>query len=166
MFGLLLTLLYQLSSPGTDAVGRMSAMITLSKVWIGLVQIVSQLEFSLEVDWPAAFDWFVDLLKLFSLDLLGLIDIGCVHHDFYNKFVFALLLMPLLIGAIGVIYLVQNKKGADGINERCFQMALIAIFLSYPTVSSTVFQGFSCHSLGSDEQWLAVDFQVNCDSDG
>eukprot|EP01047_Picozoa_sp_COSAG01_P116257 COSAG01_NODE_44919_length_414_cov_0.977778_1_plen_39_part_10 len=32
-----------------------NTIITLSKVWIGLVQIVSQLDFSLDVEWPGEF---------------------------------------------------------------------------------------------------------------
>ena len=75
--------------------------------------------------------------------------------------------MPALISGIYVIYLFEKAKTEDPrIVERCFQMALTAIFLSYPYVSSSIFQGFSCWSLGSNEQWLTVDFQINCDSDG
>ena len=176
IFGLLLALLYKLASlsgelveQGVDEVERVvSSVTTLSKVWIGLAQIVSQLEFSMDVDWPGVFRWFVDILKLFSLDVLGLFDIGCVHqYDYYNKFTFAVLLMPALISGIFVIYLVETKAKKDDprIVERCFQMALTTIFLSYPFVSSSIFQGFSCRSLGSNEQWLSVDFQINCDSD-
>jgi hypothetical protein len=200
VFGLLLALLYKISTPATNAMGFMGSLTTLSKVWIGLVQIVSQLEFSLDISWPGSFDWFVDLLKLFSLDMLGLLDIGCVSYTFYDKFTFAALMMPVFICAIGIIYVVQSKRvgegsDSDGILERCFQMVLTVAFLSYPTVSSTVrivlrsllllfslpipdphsrsmilweqvFQGFACRSLGVDEQWLSVDFQIDCNSDG
>ena len=32
-------------------------------------------------------------------------------------------------------------------------------------MSQTVFQGFSCHQLDENEEWLDVDFQISCTSD-
>ena len=44
-------------------------------------------------------------------------------------------------------------------------MALSAIFLAYPMVSKTLFQGFSCRGLDVDESWLEVDYQISCESE-
>ena len=41
-------------------------------------------------------------------------------------------------------------------------MGLLTLFLIYPFVSQTMFQGFSCHQLDKDEEWLEVDYQISC----
>ena len=49
--------------------------------------------------------------------------------------------------------------------NRCIKMALLVLFLIYPFVSQTVFQGFSCRQLEEEEEWLEVDYQISCLSD-
>ena len=58
--------------------GDIAVIHTLGKIAISLVQVLTQLEFSLSLVWPKSFRWFIDLLKVFSMDLLGFINIGCV----------------------------------------------------------------------------------------
>ena len=41
----------------------------------------------------------------------------------------------------------------------------LAVIVADPFVSQTVFQGFSCHKLDENEEWLDVDFQISCTSD-
>ena len=40
------------------------------------------------------------------------------------------------------------------------------MFLSYPTVSQTVFQGFACTQLDVHEYWLTSDLQTACSESG
>jgi hypothetical protein len=81
----------------------------------------------------------VNLLKAFSLDLLGFVDVGCVSTlTFMKKFVFAVLLAPVLLTAVGIVF--PLRKNVEGIVNRCVKMALSILFLIYPFVSQTVFQ--------------------------
>jgi len=57
---------------------KSGVMLTLGKIGVSLVQVLTQLEFCLAVSWPETFRWFVNLLKFFSMDLLGFLDIGCL----------------------------------------------------------------------------------------
>ena len=108
--------------------------------------------------------WFVDLIKVFTMDLLGFLNIGCVaQYNYMQKFTFAMLLAPLILLGVAVTY--HLRKGVDGIVNRCIKMVFLTLFLIYPFVSQTVFQGFSCRRLDEDEEWLEVDFQISCSSD-
>ena len=55
---------------------------------------MSQLEVALTLRFPDVFRWFVDLLKVFSFDILAFIDIGCLTtYSYYQKFAFAFLVI-------------------------------------------------------------------------
>ena len=142
-------------SGANASTGKLSVLIVLAKIAITLIQILTQLESPLQLQWPGDFAWFVNLLKVFSFDMLGFINIGCVTaYSYYEKFLFAFFMMPALLAIVGVVFFF--RKSVDGIQNRCIQMALTSIFLSYPFVSQTMFQGFSCRQLDVNESYLDV----------
>ena len=59
--------LYVVSGTGASA-GKLSVLIVLVKIAISLIQILTQLESPLQLQWPASFAWFVNLLKAFSFE--------------------------------------------------------------------------------------------------
>ena len=119
--------------------GKVAVLHTLGKIAISLVQVLTQLEFSLSLVWPPSFRWFIDLLKVFSMDLLGFVNIGCVtQYTYTSKFTFAMLLTPVMLISVGVVY--QLRKDVESIANRCVKMGLLVLFLIYPFVSQTVFQ--------------------------
>lgn len=119
----------------------------------------------MEIRWPEAFTVLLRLLKLISLDWLNFIDIGCLTpYRYYEKFALAVLTMPVMVTCVAGVYHFARK--AENIADRCIRMALTAIFLTFPFVSQTTFQGFSCLQLDRDERWLDIDLQIDCDSDG
>jgi hypothetical protein len=62
-------------------------------------------------------------MRVFSLDWLGFLDIGCLSgYTYYTKFSFAVFLMPALLAGIAVVYIVQSKKGVHDIHDRCIKM--------------------------------------------
>ena len=84
--------LYWVSSFDATA-GKLTVLLSLLKVGLSLVQILSQLAAPLQLQWPATFQYLIDLLKVFSFDLLGALDVGCVtSYSYYEKFFFALFL--------------------------------------------------------------------------
>ena len=103
-------------------------VVTLGKIAVSLIQILTQLEFSLDVSWPLEFRWFVDLLKVFSMDLLGFLNVGCLaQYTYMSKFMFANLLAPIMLLAVGIVY--QVRKDVASIGNRCIKMALAVMFL-------------------------------------
>ena len=155
----------------TGVVAIVNKVMSLAKSCIGLFQVISQLEFTLDLSFPDTFKWFIDVVKIFSLDMLGWLDIGCVtSFTYYVKFTFGILLPAmLLIGcAISYAIITRKKNVAAATHEKgvATQMAFIVIFLLYPMTSQTIFQGFSCRQLGRDEEWLSADYQLACNSYG
>jgi hypothetical protein len=109
-------------------VTKTGVLITLGKIGVSLAQILGQLEFCLSMPWPMTFRWFIDLLKVFSVDLLSFLSVGCLtQYTYMTKFMFANLLGPIMLLAVGVMYRVQ--KDVANIANRCIKMALAVMFL-------------------------------------
>ena len=54
-------------------------------------QILTQMGSALQLKWPGSFTWLLDLLKVFSFDFLGFLDVGCMTtYTYFDKFVFAI----------------------------------------------------------------------------
>jgi len=70
--------LYWVSSFDATA-GKLTIILSLWKIALSLVQIISQLAAPLQLQWPPTFQYFIDLLKVFSFDLLGALDVGCLR---------------------------------------------------------------------------------------
>jgi hypothetical protein len=59
--------LYTVSGANAST-GKISVLIVLAKIAITLIQILTQLESPLQLQWPGNFAWFVNLLKVFSFE--------------------------------------------------------------------------------------------------
>lgn len=153
--------LYFVSNFDGHKMEKVAAISTLVKIFVGLVQILTQVEFTLELRWPPMFAWLVNLLKVFSFDFLAFIDIGCVaDYTFYDKFAIAIFMIPGFLAITYGIYI--YRKDVVGIANQTSKMGFAVIFLSYPFVSTSMFQGLSCRQLDQDEEWLSVDMQIDC----
>jgi len=154
------------------AVKSINKLQRIIKSCIGLFQVISQLEFTLDLSFPVTFRYFVDFVKIFSLDLLGWLDVGCITvFNYYFKFTFAILLPVALLMGTYATYYITTRKTADPAKVAeekrvCMQMGFIVIFLLYPSTSQTVFQGFSCRQLAPEEKWLSADYQLSCETLG
>jgi hypothetical protein len=155
--------LYIVGGMGAGNAGKIQTIVVFGKIGITLIQILTQLDVALALEWPDTFKRLVNLLRIFSLDFLGFIDIGCLTtYSYFEKFLFAACMIPVFLLSIFALY--KCKGNANGMKNRCIQMALTAVFLSFTFVSQTFFQGFACEQLGPEESYLAVDFQVSCES--
>ena len=141
-----------------------SSFVALAKIAISMVQILCAMEATFKIVLPGVFGGFIRLLKVFALDLLGFLNIGCIAKFTYSqKLLFAFMLAPCLLAGVMIVY-VYRKSELDATEVRT-KMIFAALFLLYPFVSQTTFQAFACRDLGS-ASWLAVDYQVPCDDDG
>ena len=89
VFGLVTAVLYALGQVGDLSTAKLGLLVTLGKIAVSMVQILTQLEFTLDLRWPISFLWLVQLLKLFSLDWLGFLDFGCLMPCTYVTCKFA-----------------------------------------------------------------------------
>ena len=138
--------------------GKVDTLMTMFKVVVGSLQVLGQLDFTLDIQWPGIFGWFIGLLKLLSFDLLSFLNFGCVvDYDFYDKWTFATMLIPTLLLVVAGIYTVRKGR-TEGMGDRAAKMAQFSTFLCYPFVSQTCFQTFSCRRLSESESYLDVDY--------
>jgi hypothetical protein len=152
--------------------GRLTVLVTLGKITVSLIQVLTQLEFTLQLTWPAEFRWMIEYLKFMSFDFLGFLDIGCMTtYSYFGKFSFAFMMIPTLVCCVLMVYRCQSN--VRNIKNRCIKMALTAVFFCYPFVSQSMFQGFSCRMLDARtladgsldaEEYLDVDYQISCGS--
>jgi hypothetical protein len=77
-FGLVTAVLFVVGMFGGLSTAKLGLLVPLGKIAVSVAQILTQLEFSLDLRWPITFRWLVQLLKLFSLDWLGFLDFGCL----------------------------------------------------------------------------------------
>jgi hypothetical protein len=77
-FGSVTAVLYMVGLSGGLSTAKLGLLVTLGKIAVSMVQILTQLEFSLDLRWPITFRWLIQILKLFSLDWLGFLDFGCL----------------------------------------------------------------------------------------
>eukprot|EP01049_Picozoa_sp_SAG25_P004266 SAG25_NODE_265_length_10686_cov_15.394163_4_plen_615_part_00 len=140
-----------------------SSLLALAKIGIGMAQILCATQATFKIDFPAAFRSFLRILKIFALDMLGFLDVGCIaKYTYWQKLMFASLLAPCLLGSVMILYI--YRKGQQDAQQVRSKMMFASLFLLYPFVSQTTFQAFACRDLG-DASWLAVDYQISCDTD-
>jgi Ca2+-binding EF-hand superfamily protein len=151
----------------SQAALELKRWVAIAKTQIGLYQVLTQLEFTLAMEFPPTFSKIVEAMKILSLDFADWLDFGCLtSYTFYSKFSFAIALPALLIFGCTVTYYIslrgKDEEGQIRCRNRLVQMCYFVAFLVYPFVSQTVFQAFNCKTLADDEAWLAADFQVDC----
>jgi hypothetical protein len=127
----------------------------------------------MDMVYPYSFDWFVQYIKAFSMDIVSMIDMGCMtRFTYYHKFMFGVALpLTMLAGSYAIYHILRIKNGEDPMalayaRNVAVQMALFVTFLIYPFVSQTIFSGFNCRRLGDHEAWLSADYQISCNTVG
>ena len=79
-------------SGANASTGKLSVLIVLAKIAITLIQILTQLESPLQLQWPGNFAWFVNLLKVFSFEYAPL-------SRFHGTVPVASFISPVLLSA-------------------------------------------------------------------
>jgi hypothetical protein len=132
-------LLFFISTVDTSRVSL--SIMVFGKIAITLMQILTQLEVALELNFPPVFKWFINLLNLFSFDFMTFIDIGCLaSYSYFSKFTIALCMIPVLLTIVALVYCLRKRKAKGeqqrtAVKNQCIKMALASMFLSYAFVS-------------------------------
>ena len=157
----------------TLVLGAMSSVAFQAsmKTLVSNIQILSDFEYAFDMVFPAAMRELVRLLKFAALDLFAGLDLRCAFGSYtYVAKLVANLLAPiaLLLVVYGVRALVaaKDKSRRVLVTAKAFRMASFVVFLFYPRVSQTIFQGVGCTQLDEGEWWLTVDYQIACSADG
>ena len=60
--------------------GKLTVAVTIGKIIIGLLQILTQLEFTLELQWPGIFGWLIHLLKIHGGETEYMVETHASQH--------------------------------------------------------------------------------------
>ena len=116
--------------------------------------------------WPAPFSWLIAVLQtVFRLIVFdfGYFLSGCVSPDTGYFFrMIAAFLTPVILCVVLLVFRFVNPWQETGIQERCYKMFFILVFVMYPFLSITILGVFSCRQLGPDgaeEVVLVLDYR-------
>lgn len=107
---------------------------TLLKTLTGFLQVLTQIEFTLQLVWPGNFHGLLDSLRIASFDFLQIVDLGCVASPtYYSKFRFAAAILPVLVAIVisvyGYVVFVQTgESDRTDLMNRCSRLVLLVIF--------------------------------------
>ena len=152
------------------------------KVLWSTMQIVSGIQWNLNVIFPKPFAGFLSLLSFFQLDFLTL-DCVSGENSFYAK-VYVTQFFPIVIVAliafVGVLRIIvshvwsrsspadspQINTYHDGIVNQHVYAALLVTYIVLPTVASLQFKAMDCVTMHHDgSSFLRVDSAIDCDSE-
>jgi len=149
------------------------------KIFLGFLQVVTNISSGLEIQWPNTFKDFVLLFDVVNMDFLlsNVTSAQCLFsYDFYYKKFTFVVVAPVALLLVTVVFILLPKyfeclcfKHAT-VQERArstmkfWKLFLYLLFLIYPNVSSTVLRHFVCKQI-DDRAFLWTDLRVQCYTD-
>ena len=109
-------------------------------------------------------------MSIVKCDLANSLCKNRTTFNYFFKYTAAIFLPQVLLIGVAITYCVikhprnpLSKMSDQQALSTTITMAFIIVFILYPFVSQTIFQGFSCRALAEDESWLTADYQVSCE---
>jgi hypothetical protein len=153
---------------------HLTSLRTKFKILLAFVQIITQIPFALDVDFPQIYLQFLDILWIFNLDFVEFLNFECIYkRNFYDKLVEATLGPFLLIGLIFLILIIRlflayrlnhlnpSYTFSQFYKEIIFCSLLIS-FIVFSPVSIKIFQTFACEKFENGKSFLITDYTISC----
>ena len=131
--------------------------------------ILQQFASVANVTYPNVYQRLLDGVKVLEFDLSWIFSVSCVVDlDFHDRLLFATLGPIVVVAILGMTYsvVVFRNRGSDAtltnVRHKHVSAALMLAFLVYSSVSSILFQTFSCESLDDGNNYLRADYRIHC----
>lgn len=156
---------------------HLTGLRTKFKILLAFVQIISQIPFALDVDFPQIYLQFLEILWIFNLDIVEFLNFECIYQrNFYDKLVEATLGPFILMGAIltvllirlGVAYRLNSLNPSypySQFRKEAIFCSLLLSFVVFSPVSIKVFQTFACEPFEDGSSRLIIDYTIHCSGD-
>ncbi|GMH53141.1 hypothetical protein TL16_g01382 [Triparma laevis f. inornata] len=97
--------------------------------------------------------------KVFNVDLLSLVPVGCMVGDGFNYYDFLLMTTLIIISICGLLVLagVKNKNKRVGF----FNSAIAVTYFTFPSVTTTIWAVFPCEHFDDETSNLHIDLSVD-----
>jgi hypothetical protein len=145
------------------------------KIFIGFLQVVTQIGLGMEILWPNSFKSFLAFFQFFNFDrvLAYVFSSDCVSTSkYYRMYIITVATPIVMLACIVVFFLVpayfnvacfrkMNVAQKTKIKMRFWLLFLYSLFLVYPAVSSKVLRLYICKNFDGVDRLLA-DVRVEC----
>lgn len=119
-----------------------------------------------DVTFPDVYNSLLDGVNFLNFDVGWVISTGCFFDlDFHDRLLMATIGPIAFAGLLGVTYMVARvrNRGSNAallkVRRKHLATVLWMTFLIYSSVSSTVFQTFSCERLDDHKEYLRADYR-------
>jgi hypothetical protein len=147
--------------------------VTKFKILIVFSQISVALPNVFNIKFPLDFMRFVRLLSIANLDFSSIFSFGCViNNDFYTSLLMYTLLPIMLCTVTAGVYFIYIRQIPLTAPDRAKRIlsgqttavstALTITYLSFPGVSSRLFQTYNCEQFDDGTVFLKGDYSVSC----
>jgi len=155
---------------GAELSELMAQLKAPMKILAGHLQILSSMEFSLDISWPPIFTSFSMNMNFINLNMFEIIPAGCiVTPNYYMKFSFTVIapMVLLFFGIAWVKYNVTslrlqgNSSAAKSAVDNGWLVFFFISYLIYPAVAAEILAMFACEKIG-DDHYLRTDLRLTC----
>lgn len=122
--------------------------------------------------YPEKYQSFVSILIPINLDIGFMLSASCfVNVDFYDRLLLATITPLLVLTVMLVTYRVAKKRNESSeyairrVRQKHPSAALVVMFVTYSSISLTVFQTFVCDTLDNNVSYLRADYSLTCTTD-
>ncbi|CAM9726665.1 unnamed protein product, partial [Hapterophycus canaliculatus] len=123
------------------------------------------------ITFPDAYQRFLEGVNALNFDIGWLLSAGCfVQLDFHGRLITSTVGPIAALAVVGLTYAVgwhRNRSSPEAVQKvrlKHISAALWITFLIYSSVSSSIFQTFSCETLADGKTYLRADYSIECDS--
>jgi hypothetical protein len=153
---------------------HLTGLRTKFKILLAFVQIINQIPFALDVDFPQIYLQFLDILWIFNLDLVEFLNFECIYQrNFYDKLVEATLgpfiLITVIISLLFIRLCIASRLNRfnpsytySQFRKESIFCSLLLSFVVFSPVSIKVFQTFACESFEDGTSRLIIDYTIQC----
>ena len=140
------------------------------KILVGFFMVATKVDTVYDVGLPNDVEAIVrTLANIFSLGLQGVATtpLACLGLSGYvYELIFWIFLPPLIAIAVLAVIVLDGmlRKAKDNVTliEKALPPVLQIMFLLYPLVTTTAFEGFPCYEFQSGRGWLIADVNIEC----
>ncbi|CAN0093617.1 unnamed protein product [Ectocarpus sp. 4 AP-2014] len=150
---------------------RQAVPVQALKIIVVVWQILTQFAAAANTSYPGVYQDFLDIVSVINFDLGSVLAAGCVWSDmdFHDRLLVNTTGPLVVVGFLTMTYWIamrRNSESESSVVEKIrhkHQTALLLLtFLIYSSVSSTVFQTFSCETLDDEIEYLRADYSILC----
>eukprot|EP00944_MAST-04C_sp_MAST-4C-sp1_P003884 g3884.t1 len=143
--------------------------LTKLKIFVGFTQCLSYFPVTFDIPWTQSLLEFMKILEFTALDLYAAFgDLSCqMQTGYLQKFVYHMLLFPILLGTMGFVYIVarvfrcRKKYTNDSIKTQWITLLCFITFTIHTGMSTRIFRLFKCREV-QGVWYLTADYTVQC----